>query len=88
MSDLITTIAKILLEEAGLSSDGVPTNDVGSGKVGGVGIPPNGEPGAGPRTHREIAKRRNPKLFAALRRGGTFEMSKFSEDKDDDVVCS
>jgi hypothetical protein len=43
---LITTIRKLLAEDAGLSSDGAATNNVGSGRVAGLGVPPNGEPGA------------------------------------------
>jgi hypothetical protein len=61
---LISTIRNILLE------DGLATNNIGAGRVAGVGInnpdisnPPQGEPGGEARRKRRIAKRKNPRLF-------------------------
>jgi hypothetical protein len=56
---LITTITKHLLlreDDAGLSSDGLATNAVGTGKVAGLGVPPQGEPG-GRRRRRKTDQR-------------------------------
>jgi hypothetical protein len=75
---LITTIKKHLLrEDAGVSSDGVATNSAGDGQVDGIGIGPKGEPGA--RKRRRDARRQSPQLFAAIRRGGTVEMTHVKE---------
>jgi hypothetical protein len=75
---LITTIKMHLLrEEAGLSSDGIARNSSGGGQVDGIGIGDRGEPGA--RRKRRDARRRAPKLFAAIRRGGTVEMTHVNE---------
>jgi hypothetical protein len=67
-------------EDSGLSSDGVATNSAGGGHVDGIGIGPKGEPGA--RKKSRDARRRNSKLFAAIARGGTVEMSHYNEDDD------
>jgi hypothetical protein len=76
---LITTAMRLLLRE----DAGIATNNVSGGRVAGVGVPNSniagqGEPGG--RKQRRDARRRNPKVFAAIRRGGTVEMSHFKED--------
>jgi len=77
----MTSIKKILLgEDAGVSSDAVSTNNVGSGKVAAVGVPSDGEPGGTARRKRRIAKARNPRLFRDLAKGGEINLAHYKED--------
>jgi hypothetical protein len=82
MSDgFITSIKKILLEDAGMSADGVPANSVGGGGVQGIGFGPKGEPG-GTMSHRRRkrrAKAQSPALFKALAAEGHVEFDLLSE---------
>jgi hypothetical protein len=81
MSDdrgFISTIRDMLLsEDAGVSaSDGLATNAVGSGKVAGLGVPPQGEPGAHRRRKREAFKSpRDQRLYRKMLKGGHVEIS-------------
>ena len=80
---LITTIKRHMLrEDAGLSGDGTAVNNVGGGQIDGIGIGARGEPGA--RKKRRGARRENPKLFSAISRGGTVEMTAVKEDDEID----
>ena len=69
---------KVAEDAAGLSSDGVATNSAGAGNIDGIGIGAQGEPGG--RKRRRDARRKNPKLFAALQRGGIVEMVDYEEE--------
>jgi hypothetical protein len=62
----INVIRDVLLREdaAGLSADGVPANNVGSGNI--AGTPPDSPPGAAHRRRKRLAKAQSPKLFKAL----------------------
>jgi hypothetical protein len=72
--------------DAGLSADKVPMNSAGAGKIDGIGVGTRGEPGARKR-HRD-ARRQSPKLFAAIARGGTVEMTHVKEDEIDEATES
>ena len=71
---------KVAEDAAGLSSDGVATNSAGAGNIDEIGIGARGEPGG--RKRRRDARRKNPKLFAALQRGGIVEMVDYEEEAD------
>jgi hypothetical protein len=60
----ITSIKKILLEDAGLSGDPVPANNIGSGNI--AGTPPDSPPGAAHRRRKRLMSRRDRNLHKAL----------------------
>jgi hypothetical protein len=78
----MTTIKRLLREDAGLSAGGVPANSAGAGKLDCIGIGPKGEPGG--RKKRRETRRRDLKFLATLARGGTVELSHFHEDEIDE----
>jgi hypothetical protein len=73
-----------LLEDAGVSADGVATNSAGGGKIDGIGVGPHGEPGVDRRRRRRLAKRRNTKLYDAIMRGGTVEVMDYPDEDEVD----
>jgi hypothetical protein len=73
----IRSITRILLEDAGLSADGVPANSAGAGQVDGIGIGPRGEPGGVAHRKRKrdaLKSRADRKLHKALTAEGHVEL--------------
>jgi hypothetical protein len=53
-SSLVSAARSVLTEDAGVSSDGTPGNQVGAGKIDGIGVGAKGEPGVDKRKKRKL----------------------------------
>jgi hypothetical protein len=79
---LIDTVRRVLMEDAGLSSDGVATNNAGRGEIDGIGVGSRPEPGVDPRRRKRRLLRRRVTVQDRVRE----ELARFDHDEDGNFI--